>query len=142
MVRFRIENFPSVTYSLGQSGRLDNPVPREESIHSVPEKVLWGREIGGPLRSIKARLLQKQQNQYGCNAKQTNRPPIFNGPGLIVGDEARECGTGGCAEIQRQVEDCESSASLMKEEQINEVPWTENADHHPKKTSKVSRHEV
>ena len=40
------------------------------------------------------------------------------------------------------MKECESSATLMKEEKINEVARPENADNHSEKPSKVARDEI
>lgn len=90
---------------------------------------------------IVGRLEEKEDNNDG-ECTESYGPPVFHRPIGLRGNKASKSRTCRRTKVQSQVENSESSATLVQEEHVHEVFWAEDADSNAKESGKVPRDKV
>jgi len=112
--------------------------PWEESRNSICNEVLRRWSVDRICFSHPRRLMHEQQAAYNREPEKSHRPPKFQCPRPIRRYICRQCRTCNTSKVQAPVKCCKSSASLVKEEKVNQNSWPKNSSDAPKESREKS----
>ena len=108
-------------------------VSREEGLNAVLDKALRLDAVGRALGPVEVCLLKEKEDRNDSEGSQGHTPPVLDGPVVMSSNKAREGRTCRGAEVECQMENGESAATLVQEEHVDQVARAKHTNNNAKK---------
>jgi NAD-dependent dihydropyrimidine dehydrogenase PreA subunit len=132
----------TLSYRVPPCGRRCDFVSRKERLNAVLDPTIRLRTVDRVFTAVVVCFLEEDEDNENGEGRQCHRPPVLNWPIGIGCHEASKSRTSRGTKIQSQMQNGESSTSLMQEEHVHKVSRAKNADRDAKEGREVPRDEI